>query len=202
MIQSKEDYKQYLVQDKMALGIKDGGLLTCLKQLLFPHPIWKWEQKLRLLEYVQNVWLKKTNPCLRLMGGVIFLLVKSQFRRMSRKLGFSIGPNCFGPGLSIAHYGTIVVNEKARIGANCRLHACVNIGASGGSSKAPVIGDNVYIGPSAVIFGDINIANNVTIGANATVNRSCDSENVILAGTPAKIVKENTVNWIENRKLK
>jgi len=47
------------------------------------------------------------------------------------------------------------------------------------------------------LFGDISLANNVTIGANATVNRSCEKERVVLAGTPAVIVKENAKNWIE-----
>lgn len=41
-----------------------------------------------------------------------------------------------------------------------------------GSKKAPKIGDNVYIGPGAVLFGDIEIADNCWIGANAVVNKS------------------------------
>lgn len=99
--------------------------------------------------------------------------------------------------MSIAHYGTIIVNSAVRVGAYCRLHACVNIGASGGSLKAPQIGDNVYIGPSVVIFGDIHIASNVTIGANATVNKDCINEHVVLAGTPARIVKDKVDNWVK-----
>ena len=124
-----------------------------------------------------------------------------RFRSVSLKLGFSIPPNVFGPGLSIPHYGTIVVNGRAVVGANCRLHAGVNIGASGGSPKAPVIGDNVYIGPGAIIFGDISIADNVTIAANATVNRSIELNNCTVAGTPAKIVKEMTTVWWEKNEM-
>lgn len=100
--------------------------------------------------------------------------------------------------MSIAHYGTIVVSPKAKIGKFCRIHACTNIGASAGKTSAPNIGDNVYIGPGAIIFGDISIANNVTIGANATVNKSCSAENVVLAGTPAKIVKDNYTIWTKD----
>ena len=33
-------------------------------------------------------------------------------------------------------------------------------------SNAPIIGDNVYIGPSAKIFGAISTGNNVAIGTN------------------------------------
>lgn len=108
-----------------------------------------------------------------------------------------IPKNVFGPGLSIAHYGTIVVNSQSRIRSNCRIHVGVNIGASAGRSEAPKKGDNCYIGPGVIIFGDINIANNVTIGANSTVNRSCDRERVVIAGTPAKIVKEQARSWVE-----
>lgn len=127
----------------------------------------------------------------------VYFFFKFKCHNLSLKLGFSIPPNVFGPGLSIPHYGTIVVNSKAKIGANCRLHVGVNIGASGGKEKVPQIGDNVYIGPGAILFGDIHIANNVTIGANATVNRNCEQEHVVLAGSPAKIVKENYPSWIE-----
>ena len=92
----------------------------------------------------------------------------------------------FGPGLSIAHRGTIVVNSGARVGANCRLHVCVNIGTKAGyGEQAPVLGDNVYVGPGAKLYGSIVVGNNVAIGANAVVNKSFPQDNVVLAGVPA-----------------
>lgn len=45
--------------------------------------------------------------------------------------------------------------------------------------------------------GDITIADNVSIGANATVNRSFTESNVVIAGTPAEIVKRNVPAWNE-----
>lgn len=114
-----------------------------------------------------------------------------------RHLGFSIPINVCGPGLSIAHYGSIIISSKAKIGRNCRIHSCVNIGASRGKNGAPIIGNNVYIGPGAILFGDITIADNVSIGANATVNRSFTESNVVIAGTPAEIVKRNVPAWNE-----
>jgi serine O-acetyltransferase len=129
------------------------------------------------------------------------IFYKYRLRKLGIRLGFSIPINVFGPGLSIPHIGTIIVNNNARVGANCRLHACVNIGASGGNNKAPQIGDNVYIGPSVVMFGDISIADNVTIGANATVNKSFEDSNIVIAGCPARIVKENYPCWIEFNRI-
>jgi serine O-acetyltransferase len=99
--------------------------------------------------------------------------------------------NVFGPGLSIAHRGTIVINNATKIGANCRLHACVNIGTKAGyDNMAPKIGDNVYIGPGVKIFGNIEIADGIAIGANAVVNRSFIEPNITIAGVPAKKIND------------
>ena len=121
---------------------------------------------------------------------------KIKFKKKSIKLGFTIPENVFGPGLSIPHYGTIVVNANAKVGANCRIHVCTNIGASGGSSMAPIIGDNVYIGPGAKIYGNVVIGNNNAIAANATVNKSFEEEGVLIGGVPSKIIGEINIKRI------
>lgn len=190
MIKNKTDLKLYLKLDEQALGIKR----NLIKDFLFPNQIWKFQKLLRHLEYYTNA------PSLS--NKFLKLITWYRFRKISMKLGFSIPVNVFGPGLSIAHYGTIIVNSQAKVGSFCRLHACVNIGASGGGKKAPQIGNNCYIGPGVIMFGDINIADNITIGANATVNRSCPTQNSIIAGTPAKIVKENAESWVSFNKIK
>lgn len=55
------------------------------------------------------------------------------------------------------------------------------------NGKAPVIGNNVWIGPGAKLFGDITIGDNVMIGANSVVTKSFP-DNVRIAGIPAKII--------------
>lgn len=191
MILSRKELKYYINQDLKALSVNKGKLLGRIKWILFPNPIAKFEICLRKLEYYENVGSKHS-----LWGKLMWLYYKKRHSKLGIKLGLTIPPNCFGPGLSIPHYGNIVVNGRARIGRNCRLHSGVNIGASAGRKEAPQLGDNVYIGPGAILFGDIKIASNVTIGANATVNRSCEEEYVVLAGTPAKIVKREMLNWL------
>jgi serine O-acetyltransferase len=104
------------------------------------------------------------------------------------KLGFSIPENVFGPGLAIIHYGTIGVNSNAKIGANCRLHVCTVIASSGGSDKAPQIGDNVYIAPGVKIIGDIIIPSNTAIMANSVVTKSFEEEGMLIGGIPARII--------------
>tara|TARA_E500000318_G_scaffold112049_1_gene133637 strand:+ start:10864 stop:11445 length:582 start_codon:yes stop_codon:yes gene_type:complete len=182
MITSKKLYREYLMADKRALNIGNQKLFW-LKQLIAPNYIWQFQKRLRKLEYYKNC----RNDFL---GKVVYGLIRLRHRKLALKLGFSIPENVFGPGLSIAHYGTIVVNSKARIGKNCRIHVCTNIGASGGSFKAPNIGDNVYIAPGSKIFGDIQIANNIAIAANSSVGKSFVEENILIAGSPAKKIKE------------
>ena len=51
MIQSKIDYKNYLEQDKKALGIKYSSLSTRFINFLSPNYIWKFQKALRKVEY-------------------------------------------------------------------------------------------------------------------------------------------------------
>lgn len=71
------------------------------------------------------------------------------------------------------------------------MHACVNIGTKAGyEDVAPKIGDNVYIGPGAKIFGQIAIADGIAIGANSVVNKSFLEPAISIAGVPAKKISE------------
>lgn len=88
-----------------------------------------------------------------------------------------------GPGLYIGHFGGITISRDAVIGSNCNLSQNVTIGVAGtGASRGtPTIGDNVYIGPGARIFGRIRVGNNVQIGANAVVHADIpDDADVVL----------------------
>lgn len=108
---------------------------------------------------------------------------------LGTKCGYSISRNCVDKGLSLAHIGPVVISSAAKIGENCRIHVGVNIGtAAGTTGQAPTIGNNVYIGPGAKLFGPITIGNGVAIGANAVVNKSFEEDNVSIAGVPAKVI--------------
>ncbi len=156
-IKSKNDYKRFIKSDLLSLGVGSQCNWLMLNEIV------TFQVRLRRLEYVLN--------CSRNPLRVLFR--RFLYRRIAIKLGISISPNTFGPGLSIAHRGNIVVNGGAQIGANCRLHVGVNIGTEAGKADAaPVIGDNCYIGPGAKIFGPIEIGPNSVIGANAVVNES------------------------------
>lgn len=179
MIKNREDYLEYLKEDYFALYPNGASFLTRLKD-----PILKYERLLRKCEYLKNTLGGGDNP--------IYLFYKLRLRNLSYKLGFSISENTFGPGLSIAHYGSIIVNPHCKIGKNCRIHSGVNIGANKSAFDVPTIGDNVYIGPGAKIFGEIHIGDNTKIGANAVVTKSFEG-NGVLVGIPAKPLPTNNV---------
>lgn len=189
MIKSKADYKYYLERDRIALNVKSNTLKSKVIGIISPNPIYTFQKRMRKLEFYTNCQNKGLNK-------IYVAYLKYKFKKISIKLGFSIPINVFGPGLSIVHYGTIVINKATKVGANCRMHACVNIGASGGNPQAPHLGDNIYIAPGAKIYGDISIASNTAIGANAVVNKTFEKENTVIAGIPAKVIGDVDISQI------
>jgi serine O-acetyltransferase len=187
MISSRQDYLEYLKADRVGKPVP--GFLERMENLLIPANIYTFKRLLRKAEYYKNV--KKG-----LFNKVLYVIIKYRFKKISVKLGFSIPENVFGPGLCIPHYGTIIVNAKAKVGANCRIHACTSIGESGGVAGAPIIGDNVYISPGAKIYGKITIASNVAIAANAAVNNSFMNEHKLIGGIPAKEICDVNIKQI------
>lgn len=80
----------------------------------------------------------------------------------------------------------VVISSEVTMGSNCRIYQHVTIGA--GNGGYPTILDNVTIYSGATICGKIIIGNNVIIGANSFVNKSFP-DNTVIAGVPAKIIK-------------
>lgn len=181
MIQSKADYKAYLVADKAALRVSDS-----LRDRFF-HPIWKFQKLLRLLEYRLNCKHGIiSKPCT--------LWIRYKFQKESVRLGFSISPNSCEAGLELGHYGDIVINGKAKIGKNCTIAgAGVLIGEDLESGEAPTIGDNCYIGPGAKIIGGVHIAEGVTIAANAVVVHDMNESYTTVGGIPARKISDSSV---------
>lgn len=182
MIKSKEDYEFYLKADRLALAIKHK------RPRILPPPnlqdeTWKFERLLRKVEYLENC---RNNP----LDKFACLQARFSLQKLSMKLGVVIVPNVFGPGLSIAHGGPIIVHPKAVIGENCRIDRCVSIGSIHYPAGAPKIGNNVFIGPGAVIDGEIEIADGIAIGANSYVNKSFKESEISIAGCPARKISD------------
>jgi serine O-acetyltransferase len=98
-----------------------------------------------------------------------------------------------GPGLVLYHPTGVVVGPQCRIGARARIMQGATVGsdavivgdAAGGS---PVIGDDVFVGPGAAIFGPVELGDRVQVGANSVVTASF-GDDVVVAGAPARVIQ-------------
>jgi len=142
-----------------------------------------------------NFWLRTSAysaraPFLRL---VLYPIARFRLRRLTFKLGILIPyRTSIDDGLYIVHAGNIVVNGKTVIGRNCTLCHGVTLGeaARGKRKGCPTIGDNVYLGPGAKVFGAVTIGNNVAVGANCVVTTDIP-DNSVVVGVPGRVISNH-----------
>ena len=120
------------------------------------------------------------------MGGgkILSLWYKMRFRKLGIKLGYSIHEDVIGYGLVLCHHGTIVVGGENHIGNYCVLHTSTCVAQIGKE-----IGDGCYLSTGVKITKSLKLGDNVSIGANSLVNSSYPEGNIMIAGSPAKVIK-------------
>ena len=93
----------------------------------------------------------------------------------------------------------IRIGDNALLGPNCQfltpLHPLDPVERNSGIEYgAPItIGDNFWAGGGVTILPGVTLGDNVVVGASAVVTKSF-GDNVVLAGNPAKIIKEIPVH--------
>ena len=111
--------------------------------------------------------------------------------------------------------GDVVIGAATRIGIHCTVIGPVTIGShvnlaqgitvtalnhnfsdpslrideQGVSTKAVVIGDDVWIGANAVILPGVTIGSHVVVAAGAVVTKDVPA-NTLVGGVPAKVIKQ------------
>ncbi len=70
----------------------------------------------------------------------------------------------------------VVIHPDAVIGENCFIQHHVTIGVNKGLTGTPKIGKNVFIGPYAMLLGDITIGDNAVIGAGSIVMKNIEPD--------------------------
>ncbi|MBR3198438.1 MAG: serine acetyltransferase [Bacilli bacterium] len=177
MIKSKEDYKRYIKVEEENYRYSYNKFTKELESIL------KFVKLYRKVEYYENC--KKS-----FVYKPIKKYLNYKFDKKSIKYGFHLPINTIDEGLCIVHTGPIYINENCKIGKYFRIHPMTTIGKNiGRNNSSPKIGDGVWVGPGARVFGDITIGDNVVIGANSVVNKSFSS-NITIAGAPARIINE------------
>lgn len=177
-IKTKKQLKFAIASDYMMnRGVFKPTLKMKLINIIMPDSIMKFLVSMRKVNYYSS------------RGGILLIINKIRLKRVSVKLGFSIGTNVFGYGLVIPHYGTIVVGSSNRIGNYSVLHTSTCI-----SDNGKIIGDGLYLATGAKMTSKVILGNNISIAANSVVNKSFKEDNILLAGSPASI-KASTDAW-------
>lgn len=179
MLSTRKQLKFFIQMDEYALGRKYCFWKRNDKVLVF-------QRILRKHEYYFN------NKHRSVLHKLFNKYYGWRHTKLGYELGFDIPVNVFDYGLRINHWGLIVINPNTKVGAFCDIHQGVNIGVQGKFyDDCPIIGNNVWIGPGAKLFGKIVIADDCQIGANAVVNKSYVESGITIAGVPAKKISNN-----------
>jgi serine O-acetyltransferase len=144
----------------------------------------------RFGQYAQD--LRSRHP---LAGTVAVLGHRVANRWLTHRDHAEINPDArIGPGMLLMHRHGILIGE-AVIGKNCVMHHNVTIGqrVAAGDQGVPRIGDNVWIGPGAVITGAITIGDGVTISAGTVLSKDVPS-GCLVAGNPGRVIARDYDN--------
>lgn len=110
-----------------------------------------------------------------------------------------INQNC-----TLLDTGKIVIGERVLIAPDVKIYTATHplnaneryYAADDGEfrikdmAKPVQIGNDVWVGGGSIILPGVTIGNNVIVGAGSVVKKNIP-DNVIVAGNPAKIIKEN-----------
>lgn len=114
-----------------------------------------------------------------------------------------IGSNFFcNKHCNISCMTSVMIGDNSLFGWNVVIrdsdgHSITDMNNSGGAINPPggvFIGEHVWIASHVTILKGSSIATNSVVGYNSCVTRQFIQENCIIAGYPAKIIKEN-INW-------
>lgn len=182
MITTRQELKKCLALEKDFYKPSFFGYIAAWFGLSESNLIWKYQKRLRKWEYHLN-----SKHRLRTY------FYKALTLKIGYKLGFHISPNCIDSGLHILHIGPILINSNSKIGKECLLNVGVSFVSTSGNNDAPIVGDFCKIGVGATLIGNIQLGDEVAIGAGAVVTKSFNENHITIAGVPAKIISNNGV---------
>lgn len=119
--------------------------------------------------------------------------------------GIEIHPGAkIGKGIFIDHGMGVVIGETAIVGDYALIYQGVTLGGTGKESgkRHPTLGECVVVGAGAKVLGNLEIGNNVRIGAGSVVLRDVPSDCTVV-GIPGRIVYRSgvRVNPLEHGQL-
>ncbi len=189
MISSKKDLSFFIAADRIMNGYPaTRSLKSRLKETLAING-----SKVMVIRYLYHLrrYAYYYNTHKRLFSWNTIMMTYEHFKvaKLGLKCGFSIGQNSLGYGVVIPHYGTIVINSESRIGNYAVIHTSTCI--AGGDK---IIGDGFYLSTGCQVVGALKIGDGVTVAAHSLVNKSFES-NLLLVGAPAIVKRNNQPVW-------
>lgn len=189
MIQSKSDLHEYLQSELGGIDFSFAKYKLKELELWFRGseslPLLRFHYSLRHCEYYRN------QKRLRILGTFKKHYWRFIYRHWQLKYEIFIHPNQCGKGLRLLHPGFRYLSKNVKMGDGCTILPMVLFGHSAKWHEGNEIelGNHVDISTGVTILGPIHIGNNVTIGAGAVVTKNIP-DNVVIAGVPAKIIRE------------
>jgi serine O-acetyltransferase len=119
--------------------------------------------------------------------------------------GIEIHPGAkIGKGVFIDHGMGVVIGETVIVGDYALIYQGVTLGGTGKDTgkRHPTLGENVVVGAGAKVLGNIQIGDQVRIGAGSVVLKDIPS-NCTVVGVPGRIVpcKVELVDFLDHKRL-
>lgn len=182
MIKTKKDLINYVKLDKKRFDNRAPNF----KDRILHNECWyiyKYILHIRYLEYYKNnnnsIWHK-----------IKYLYHFYFYKKLSFITKLTIYPGTVGPGLRIYHIGSFLhIGKNVKIGKNCTLVSGVIFGNKNETDDCKIsVGDNCYFGADCKILGNVNIGDNVIIGANTVITKDIP-DNAVVGGVPGHIIR-------------
>ena len=191
MIKSRKDLKFYLQEDGWRNGVNYrtfSGRLKFYAKLMFGS---ESARAFNYLKYLRHYECYFNNSSSNIIFKIISFYYKIRLYKLGAKYHIQLLPNTCGYGLSIPHLsggGGMLLNVK-HLGNYCGVNSGVLLGNIDNQENRIIAGDFVAFGPGSKAFGKLTIGNNVFVAPNAVVTKDIP-DNSIVAGVPARIIKE------------
>lgn len=154
-----------------------------------PRPLWFYVLEAALFDSgFQAVMLHRLAACLKRWR--VPILPPLIARISISSTGVDISPSAeIGPGLRISHGVGIVIGGYAKLGGGALVLHQVTLGSpsQGRVTEMPVVGERAFLGAGCKLVGAIRIGDDVTIGPNAVVTQDVPSGSRVRAAAGIEV---------------
>ncbi|KAK9841630.1 hypothetical protein WJX74_009021 [Apatococcus lobatus] len=175
LLRDNEEVEQAALADVIAVRERDPACCMYSSALLF----YKGYHALQTHRIAHTLWLRNQKVMARTLQS-----------RVSEVCAIDIHPAArIGKGILLDHGTGVVIGETAVIGENVSIMQNVTLGGTGkaGGDRHPKIHNNVLIGASATVLGNIIVGKGAQVAAGSMVLKDVPPRTMV-AGSPAKVV--------------